>query len=265
MGGIDENGGTATQPCPRDCAWRLVSMMTVPELRADWALFLDIDGTLVEIAETPDAVVVPDRLASTLSMVGHWLGGALALVSGRPLDVIDALMVPQRFPCAGEYGAVMRLPDGAIRRAPPEWAVPATWRDRVSTLAQDWRGVIVENKPYSIVAHFASAPRRAREIRSLFESIVDETASDFAIVPARMAFEIRHRALTKAAAVNAFMRHAIFRDRVPVFIGDDVTDEDGFRAARAMGGIGLCVGTAFAGEPAQVRRWLERFRSSSAA
>ncbi len=190
------------------------------------------------------------------------MAGALAIVSGRTLAEIDELMAPLVLSCAGEHGAVIRLPDGAIHNARAEYAVPNNWRTRVRKAAGNWPGVIVECKPYSIAVHFRQATAHERDVRDLLESIVAESAPNFEILSACMAFEVRHRTLTKAAAVRELMKHAPFFGRVPVFVGDDVTDEDGFRAAQEMGGMALHVNEAFGRQPSNVRGWLETFRSA---
>lgn len=231
-----------------------------PEPRRDWALFLDIDGTLIDIAATPDAVVVPDTLPPILLTASEWLGGALAIVSGRTLEQIDHLMRPLRLPCAGEHGAVLRLPDGRILRAGAGCIVSREWKGRLRAAVDTWDGVIVDDKTYGIAVHFRQAPNRESDIRYLVESIVAEKACDFEILPARMAFEIRHRSLNKGVAVRRFLCLPPFLDRTPVFVGDDVTDEDGFSAAREGRGLALHVREAFGGRPANVRRWLQTFQ-----
>ncbi|MDE2492740.1 MAG: trehalose-phosphatase [Alphaproteobacteria bacterium] len=219
---------------------------------------------MIELAETPDAVKVPETLAPTLMVASRAIGGALAIVSGRTLDVIDRLMTPLRLPAAGEHGAAIRLPDGSIQNAAPTLAIPDEWKQRVRRAADGWNGTVVEYKPYSIAAHFRLAPSHGPDVRRLFENIIAEDSRDFELLPARMAFEIRRRNLNKGAAVHELMKHAPFHGRVPVFVGDDVTDEDGFRAAAEMGGLGLHVGQSFDGKPSEVRRWLETFRSTDA-
>ena len=235
-----------------------------PKPRPDWALFLDIDGTMLDLAPRPDAVEVPAGLAATLALARSWLDGALAIVSGRTIAEIDQLMTPLRLACVGEHGAVIRRPDGATDRAGPEHAVPPEWTASLRAAVRDWPGVLVEEKTYGVVVHFRQAPRREHEIRELAQALVAEDAARFEVLPASMAFEIRHRALTKAIAVDAFMAGPPFTGRVPVFVGDDVTDEDGFRAARAMGGLGLNVKQSFGGRPSEVRRWLRAFADSPA-
>ncbi len=233
--------------------------IAAPTPRTDWALFLDIDGTLLDLAPRPDAVEVPANLAATLADAGSRLGGALAIVSGRTLAEIDQLMAPLRLPCVGEHGAVIRRPDGATDRAGADHRVPSAWKTSLHAATRYWPGVLVEEKTYGVAVHFRQAPSREREIRDLTEALVAQDATGFEVLPASMAFEIRHRALTKAIAVETFMALPPFAGRVPVFIGDDVTDEDGFRAARAMGGLGLNVKQSFGGRPCEVRRWLQCF------
>ena len=239
------------------------SDITPPTPCPDWALFLDIDGTLIDIAPTPDAVQVPETLAPALAAASTWLGGALAIVSGRSLADIDRLMAPLHPPCVGEHGAVIRHPDGKIVHAGADRAVPAAWRTRLNQATRDWAGVLVEEKGHCVAVHYRLAPAREREVRDLVMGLAAENTAEFEVLPASMAFEIRHRGLTKALAVETFMAQPPFADRVPVFVGDDVTDEDGFRAARAMGGLGLHVKQVFRGRPSEVRRWLSAFAPSA--
>jgi trehalose 6-phosphate phosphatase len=226
-------------------------------------LFLDIDGTLLDIAPRPDAVQVPKGLAPALAKASRWLGGALALASGRSLAEIDHLMAPLRPPCLAEHGAIIRFVDGATAVVGPDCAVPRRWRIELHAAVRDWPGVLVEDKAYGLAVHFRLAPERQADVLDLVQAAVAQDPAAFEILPAHMAFEIRHRSLSKAAAVERFMPRAPFAGRIPVFVGDDVTDEDGFRAARAMGGLALDVGDAFGGEPSRVRRWLETFNSAS--
>lgn len=235
-----------------------------PQPRSDWALFLDADGTLLDLATNPGAVRIPDTLVPALAAARAWLGGALAIVSGRSIEQIDQLMAPLQLPCAGEHGAVMRLPDARTLRADEDRAVPKAWRQHMHFAAKAWTGVIVEEKTYTVAIHFRQAPGRKRDVVRLLESIMEGQSGEFEILPARMAFEIRHRLLNKGVAVREFQRLAPFAGRIPVFVGDDVTDEDGFRAVAEQGGLALAVADAFGGQPSQVRRWLETFRPQTA-
>jgi trehalose 6-phosphate phosphatase len=234
-------------------------MSDLPKPRRDWALFLDIDGTLIDIAPRPDAVVVPEGLPQLLCIIRDLLGGALALVSGRRLDDIDRMMSPYRFPCAAEHGGLLRFGDETACAQSDGHVVPESLREKLRAATVRWPGAAIEEKTFNIVVHYRQAPSYRDDIHAFVRALVDGTSDGFEILPARMAFEIRHRALNKGTAVNAFMERPLFAGRTPVFVGDDTTDEDGFRAAEARAGIRLDVRTAFAGEPAHVRAWLATF------
>jgi trehalose 6-phosphate phosphatase len=236
--------------------------VAAPNPKRNWALFLDIDGTLLDVAPRPDAVRVPATLAKVLAKTQAKLGGALAIASGRTLAEIDQLMSPLRLPCVAEHGAVIRFADGAVAVASADCAVPERWRIELHAAAQGWKGVLIEEKSYSLAVHYRQAPEREAEVCEAVQAVAAQDPSRFEVLTCRMAFEIRRRGLTKAAAVERFMPTPPFAGRMPVFVGDDVTDEDGFRAAIAQGGLGLRVDDAFAGEPARVRQWLETFSAA---
>jgi len=222
-------------------------------------LFLDIDGTLIDIAPRPDAVVVPEDLPPLLWAVRDMLGGALALVSGRRLDDIDRMMSPYHFPCAAEHGGLLRFGDESASAQSEGRAVPESLREKLRAAVVRWPGAAIEEKTFNIVVHYRQAPSRREDIHAFLRALVDKAGDGFEILPARMAFEIRHRALNKGSAVKAFMARPLFAGRAPVFVGDDTTDEDGFRAAEALGGIRVDVRADFAGESAHVRAWLATF------
>jgi trehalose 6-phosphate phosphatase len=230
-----------------------------PRPDRNWALFLDIDGTLLDIAESPNAVVVPADLPETLLAASQFLSGALALVSGRRLADIDRLMAPLHLPCAAEHGAMLRFFDGSQRTSGMRCAVPAALRDQLRAVVRRWPGVHVEEKQFTVAVHFRLAPAREREVHALVKAIAQSAGPGFEVLSARKAFEIRHREFCKGSAVRTFMQTSPFVSRVPVFAGDDVTDEDGFDAARTLGGMALNVRVAFGNEPANVRSWLGTF------
>jgi len=219
------------------------------------ALFLDFDGTLVDIAPRPDAVEVPPGLPPLLLRLAARLGGALAIVSGRTIPELEAFL-PVPLALAGEHGAAIRFVPGTvperIRLAEP----PPDWRPRVQALAAGFPGALVEPKAHGFAAHYRLAPDAGEALRSLLEALVAEDPR-FELLPARMAWEIKPAAVSKATAVNMLLARAPFAGRRPVFVGDDVTDEAGMAAARAAGGLGLRLQDAF-GTPARLHDWLAR-------
>lgn len=226
-----------------------------PPIKADWALFLDLDGTLIDLAETPDASVVPDGLLSDLAAVREKLGGAVAIVSGRKMSDLDRFLGPAGLPRAGEHGAVLRRESRDVITGR---AVPGEWRAAIQAAAVAWPGVLVEDKTCSMSIHYRQAPQFAAAIETLLRGLT-EADRGFEVLPAHMAFELRDGQVHKGAAVEVFMRHTPFEGRIPVFVGDDVTDEDGMRVAIRHGGMGLRVGEAFGGRPCNVRAWLHDF------
>jgi trehalose 6-phosphate phosphatase len=232
--------------------------MTPPDLDRTFALFLDVDGTLVEIAATPEAVVVAPGLPALLVELHHQLDGAVAIVSGRPLAQIDELLHPFCACAAGEHGVAVRYGDGTLEEMPVGLAVPDDWREALTAIASRWPGVRVEPKPHGVTVHYRLAPERANEVWRVVRALVPEDHPWFRLLPAREAVEIGLRAVSKGQAVERLMKQAAFQGRRPLYVGDDFTDEAGISAAKELGGIGLRVGEAFGGDPAHVRAWLKR-------
>ncbi|MFI4998687.1 MAG: trehalose-phosphatase [Reyranellales bacterium] len=230
--------------------------MTPPELDRTSALFLDLDGTLLEIAATPDQVVVPPRLPTLLAQLHRLLHGALAVVSGRPLAQIDLLLNPFACSAAGEHGVSVRYHDGTVEELPAGLTVPEAWRESLIAGVELLPGVRVELKPHGVTVHYRLAPECGNEVWRLVRALVPEDHPWFRLMPAREAVEIGLRAVSKGDAVARLMAQPPFRGRRPVFIGDDFTDEAGMSMALKLGGVGLRVGEAFGGDPAQVRAWL---------
>jgi trehalose 6-phosphate phosphatase len=220
----------------------------------DAALFLDFDGTLVEIAARPDAVVVPEQLPPLLRRLTDGLGGALAVVSGRALSALDHFL-PVPIPKAGDHGASLR-PDPFAPPIPADFAeVPPAWRDAADALVARHPGALVEDKEHGFVIHYRLAPELEDAARDLLAGFVARDPEAFDLLEARMAWELRPRGASKATAVHALMARAPFAGRTPVFIGDDVTDEQGMEAARSHGGHGWRLDDMF-GTPAVLRQWL---------
>lgn len=236
-------------------------MSSIPELtpRHDWALFLDVDGTLLDLAATPDAVVVPDGLLSALVRAAKALGGALALVSGRAVADIDALFHPMQFPAAGIHGFELRPKSGPPLRVAP--LMTTAQRVTLTAVATGLDGVLVEDKAGAMAFHYRLAPDVREMLARRIEAVLgNDGFDDFDLRPGKMLWEVRRNGIDKGKAVEALMASPPFKGRVPVFVGDDETDLDGFAGARRLGGIALPVkdvspGPGFDG-PADVRTWV---------
>lgn len=224
------------------------------------ALFLDLDGTLIDIAETPDVVIVPEELPGLLDRASRALGGALAIVSGRPLDDIDRLTAPVRLPAAGIHGGEIRYAAQDVARVPAPAAM-GPLRTRIFEKMTAIPGVLIEDKGVSIAVHFRQAARQAQAVHEGLLDVIALQADRFRVLPGKMVFEVMPRVFRKDVAITAFMDRAPFRGRVPVFVGDDRSDDDAIAEAVRRGGFGLRVGAGvddgmdFPG-PAAVRRWI---------
>lgn len=226
------------------------------------ALLLDLDGTLLDFAPTPDQVVVPPGLPTTLRHLRAGLNDALAIVTGRPIEQIDALLPGIPFAVAGEHGGAIRhAPDTAIERpALPE--APAAWRAQARDFADRHPGLLLEPKARGFVLHYRQAPELGEQALLALRHIMQGGETEFVLLAAQFAWEVKPHGADKGSAVASLMARPPFAGRVPVYVGDDVTDEDGMRAARDLGGIGLRVQDAF-GAPADVRAWLTSLANST--
>lgn len=212
----------------------------LPTARSDWALFLDIDGTVLDIAVTPDAVVVPAELRADLGALEAAFDGALALVSGRSIAKIDHLFTPLVLPAAGEHGAEMRFHHELMRIPPSPELVPVI--DALDAYAATRPGILVERKDSSVAIHYRLAPHLHDEVAALVRNLVGPEDQALEVLPARQAFDIKPRHASKGAAIEWFLARPPFAGRIPVFAGDDVSDETGFAAVNARGGHSIKVG-----------------------
>lgn len=206
------------------------------------ALFLDVDGTLLEIAPTPDAVVVPDSLKTLLNELSIRLDGALALVSGRTLPVLDKLFSPYQFIAAGVHGCERREPSGCIRLPTVDAGVIAAARDDLSHWVAENQGLLFEDKGYALAVHYRRVPHMETPVRKNMIELVQLMGRQFELQPGKFVFEIRPCGYSKRSAIESYMRQAPFRDRMPVFMGDDLTDEGGFAVVNEMRGLSIRVG-----------------------
>jgi len=206
------------------------------------ALFLDVDGTLLEIAATPDAVVVPAVLKSLLNELSIRLDGALALVSGRSLQVLDGLFSPFQFIAAGIHGCERREPSGCIRLPTVDMEVIAAARADLSQWVSQNPGLLFEDKAYALAVHYRRVPFMEAPVRKHLTELVQRMGRQFELQPGKFVFEIRPAGFSKRSAIEGYMRQAPFRDRVPIFLGDDLTDESGFAIVNEMRGVSIRIG-----------------------
>jgi trehalose 6-phosphate phosphatase len=226
------------------------------------SLFLDFDGTLVDLAPTPDAVEVGDDLRALLARLATALDGRMAVLSGRSIDQVEALLHPLRLAIGGSHG-LERVRPGHAREAArrPDALDQAIARMRGLEAAHP--GVLVEEKPLGVALHYRRAPDAEAACRA---AALDAAAiTGLMLQPGKMVFELKPAGSDKGAALSRFMVEPPFAGTRPVFLGDDLTDEPAFAAAQAMGGAGVLVGEArdtsaayrLAGV-AEARTWLER-------
>ncbi|MGA2044967.1 MAG: trehalose-phosphatase [Roseiarcus sp.] len=226
-------------------------------------LFLDVDGTLIDLAPTPGAVVVARALLDELAQADRRLGGALALVSGRPIAALDELFAPLRLRASGVHGAEIRYaPEGPTRSLTTARLPDGAWDDLARALAR-FPGAFAENKGVSFAVHYKLAGPIEAELFAELERLRRRFGQlDLEVIPGNLVFEIKLPGFDKGAAIRRFMGRAPFAGRRPVFIADDRMDGPGFEAVLEMGGIAFSVGFEMAGltgsfsEPAGVRAWL---------
>ncbi|MBT2322190.1 trehalose-phosphatase [Variovorax paradoxus] len=243
-------------------------MQTPPRLTPDAALFLDFDGTLVAIAETPEAIDVPSALVPLLSDLSDLLDGALAVVSGRQIDVLDRFLAPLRLPAAGEHGVQRRDAEGLMQeqRAPDLQAV----LDVANELARVYEGLLVERKHAAIALHYRLAPQLEAVCRDALMRTVDGQPQ-LELMHGKFVFEVKPSGVNKGVAIDAFLREAPFAGRTPFFAGDDTTDESGFAIVQPRGGVAIKVGSGPSqalhrlDSPLAVFEWLVQARDLLAA
>jgi len=207
----------------------------------DWALFLDVDGTILHLRDTPDGVEASEQLLGILELIHDRMGGAVALVSGRGIANLDSLFAPHRLPTAGLHGLERRSADGTLHRI-EEPAALDELRPPLLKLASASTKVILEDKGHALAVHYRLAPELGDEIKSRVEELARPFSSELHVMHGKMVSEIKPRLADKGSAIRDFMSEAPFKDRVPVFIGDDTTDEDGFRYINTMSGYSVRVG-----------------------
>jgi len=212
-----------------------------PAIEADDALFLDFDGTLTELAATPDAVRVDRRVPALLDRLAHLLGGAVAVISGRPLFQLVRYLHGYEGAIAGIYGLERRGADGRLVIPVPVPELRAA-RRAMADFAASRSGVMLEEKGLALAFHFRADPRLGPDCAAFAERVARESGGRLVTSAGKMVIEIHPSAAGKDRAIAAFLDRPPFLGRRPVFVGDDRPDETAFSAVNAAGGVSVLVG-----------------------
>jgi trehalose 6-phosphate phosphatase len=242
----------------------------LPALR-EMALFLDVDGTLLHIADTPDAVTIDRATVDLLRRIHRATGGATALISGRCIADVDRLFAPLALPVAGQHGFERRDAAGEVRRHAEPLPELAEVRARLERFAAGHPGVLIEDKELTLAAHYRLAPAAGPALEALAERLAAQCGGVLAIQRGKMVFELRPAGKDKGTAIAEFLEEAPFRGRTPVFLGDDLTDEYGFSIVNGRGGVSVKVGEGPTEANSRlpdvdaVRTWLARLAGTAEA
>lgn len=217
------------------------------------SLFLNLDGTLVEPGETPDAVVVPESLKMLLIGLCLRLQGALALISGRELRDVDRMLAPLRFCTVGIHGCQIREASGCVVANQFDSPLLATARHALNDFTSQHPGVVLRDKGCALALHFRSDSEFSQAAYDAISSVAAQLGPAFIIQGGKCFYELRPRIFTTGSAVDMLMSAMPFHGRTPVYVGDDLSDEDGFRAVNVLGGMSIRVGPA---STTNARYWL---------
>jgi trehalose 6-phosphate phosphatase len=236
----------------------------LPRPRPDWAYFLDVDGTLLDFAVRPDAVRADGAVGELVDRLVARAGGAVALISGRPIADIDRFFPGRQLPVAGQHGAERRNAAGDLSHRAPESDRLAVVRELAHEAIARHPALILEDKGASIAMHYRAAPELADYVRTVTTELQQMLGDGWCVQAGKCVVEIVPVGVDKGAAILAFLAEAPFRGRTPVFIGDDRTDEHGFAAVNARGGYSIKVGAGATVAQARlpsvlaVHRWLDQ-------
>lgn len=229
-----------------------------------WAFFFDIDGTLADLAPTPAEIRLERDLHDLIHELHRAAGGALALISGRSIADVDSIFSAPLLPVAGQHGLERRNAAGKISRHESTVDKLVTARTRLSDTVARHRGLTLEDKGLSLALHYRAAPALASFAHRTMRGVHSKMGPEYSILTGKRIIELKPSGKDKGEAVREFMAEEPFRGRIPVFVGDDVTDEYGFAVVNAMGGHSIKVGTGRTvarwrlADVRAVRLWLER-------
>jgi trehalose 6-phosphate phosphatase len=219
-------------------------VIAVPLPHTPWALFLDVDGTLLELAPTPDSVRVPARVKSLLGGLSDAAGGAVALVSGRTIAQLDEWFAPLRLASAGLHGLERRDAEGKVHRPPHDERALQRARTFLATRIRPHAALLLEDKQMALALHYRRAPELEATARATMTRALELAGEGFCLLEGKMVLELKPDGFSKPLAIAAFLAEAPFAGRTPLFVGDDRTDEPGFTFVEGLGGIAVHVGNA---------------------
>jgi trehalose 6-phosphate phosphatase len=239
--------------------------LPAPDELKSIALLLDVDGTILDTADTPGSVAVSKSLRASLEELHTNCGGALALVSGRLIRDLDGLFAPLRLPAIGGHGAEMRLRGDDATQARHAAALGAPLRKLVAAVAASDPRIILEDKGSSLAVHYRLAPHMERILKAEIAAIIARVGvQSLEVMNGKAVIEIKPTIFSKGEAVREMMTNPPFAHRKPIFVGDDTTDESVFKVLPMLGGGGYSVERLIPGakgtfdSPCDVRRWLAR-------
>ncbi len=236
--------------------------LPLPTFSPGWALFLDVDGTLVELAEHPHAVYVEPLLIDELGRLQKLAGGAVALVSGRSVSELDRLFAPLHLAVAGQHGAELRHANGKTDLERVRIPAAATARGALAALTTRHPGLYFEDKGVALAVHYRRVPQLEALVERTIGEVARRSAGEFVMQNGKMVRELVPHGKNKGGAIAQLMREPPFAGRTPVFLGDDVTDEEGFALVRKLSGHAIKVGAGTTVAPhrvasvRRVRSWL---------
>lgn len=240
-----------------------------PPPQMEWAYFFDIDGTLIELAPAPDEIHVDERLALLIERLHAWTGGAVALITGRSIADVDTFLPLEGLAVAGQHGVELRTPDGrhSVHQGPVEGLQAV--RDRLAAVVTRHPGLLAEFKGVSVALHYRAVPQLAGYAHRVIRGLQSRFLPGYAVQAGKRVVELKPAGKDKGIALTELMREPPFAGRLPVFIGDDSTDELAFNVVNGMGGHSIKVGKGRScaswrlKNVAAVREWLSAAVSSS--
>jgi trehalose 6-phosphate phosphatase len=233
-----------------------------PNPSIEWAYFLDVDGTLIDIAETPDAVNIDIALLELIARLYRDCGGAMALVSGRAISDLDKRLGMLHMPLAGQHGLERRDAAGRLWMHAAAPAAKFAIKEALAPMLARHSGLLLEDKGLTLALHYRLAPHLASYVYRLMSRLAQEANAGLVVQRGKRVAEVKPAGIGKGTAVAEYLKEPPFTGRCPVFIGDDLNDEHGFAEVNRLDGISIKVGRGTScaryrlPDVAAVRRWL---------